>query len=143
MKMHVLRPVDPGAARVNQKEGDRKMKKLLLGMSSALLVSLYSLAAFAQDAAAAGGPAASNANDKSMAAMLAAAIAGPHRRGRTRRHRAQPGRIGQDHDPDDSRPRARRVARALRVRHRLPRVRQGLIRRPPVPSQGSTQGLRW
>jgi F-type H+-transporting ATPase subunit c len=51
------------------------MKKLLLGMSSALLVSLYSLAAFAQDAAAAGGPAASNANDKSMAAMLAAAIA--------------------------------------------------------------------
>lgn len=50
------------------------MKKLLLGASSALLVSLYTLSALAQDAAAAA-PGASNANDKSMAAMLAAAIA--------------------------------------------------------------------
>ena len=50
------------------------MKKLLLGASSALLVSLYSLSALAQEAAALA-PGASNANDKSMAAMLAAAIA--------------------------------------------------------------------
>jgi F-type H+-transporting ATPase subunit c len=50
------------------------MKKLLLGASSALLVSLYTLSALAQEAAAAA-PGASNANDKSMAAMLAAAIA--------------------------------------------------------------------
>lgn len=49
------------------------MKKLLLGASSALLVSLYSLSALAQEAATAAG--ASNANDKSMAAMIAAGLA--------------------------------------------------------------------
>ena len=51
------------------------MKKLMLGLSSALLVSLYSLAAFAQDAAAAQAPSASNAFDKSMAALIGAGLA--------------------------------------------------------------------
>lgn len=48
------------------------MKKLMLGLSSALMVSLFSLAAFAQEMH---GMAASNANDKSMAAVIAAALA--------------------------------------------------------------------
>jgi F-type H+-transporting ATPase subunit c len=48
------------------------MKKLMLGLSSALLVSLYSLAAFAQDMGATPG---SNAFDKSSWAAVAAAVA--------------------------------------------------------------------
>ncbi len=55
------------------------MKKLLLGVSSALLVSFYTVAALAQTAGqaaeTAGAGAGSNAFDKSMAAMLAAALA--------------------------------------------------------------------
>ena len=53
------------------------MKKLMLGLSSALLVSLYSLAAFAQnnDMAPAAGAAPSNASDVHMWGMMAAAIA--------------------------------------------------------------------
>lgn len=55
------------------------MKKLLLGVSTALLVSLYGVAALAQTAGqaaeTAGAGAGSNAFDKSMAALLAAAIA--------------------------------------------------------------------
>lgn len=51
------------------------MKKMMLGLSSALLVTLYSFAALAQDAAGAAPAAGSNAFDKSSYAMLAAAIA--------------------------------------------------------------------
>jgi F-type H+-transporting ATPase subunit c len=51
------------------------MKKLMVGLSSALLVSLYSLAAFAEEVATAAGPAASNAFDRSSWAALAAALA--------------------------------------------------------------------
>ena len=50
------------------------MKKLMLGLSSALMVTLYGLAAFAQEAAATAAVG-SNAFDKSSHAMLAAAIA--------------------------------------------------------------------
>jgi F-type H+-transporting ATPase subunit c len=46
------------------------MKKVMLGLSSAALVTLYSLAAFAQEAAAAG----SNANDKAAWAFVAAGL---------------------------------------------------------------------
>ncbi len=45
------------------------MKKYLLGFASALLVTFYTLAAFAQEAAPAG------TNDKAMGAALAAAFA--------------------------------------------------------------------
>lgn len=48
------------------------MKKYMLGLSSALLVTLYSFAALAQDAAAAAG---SNANDKASMSYIAAALA--------------------------------------------------------------------
>ena len=50
------------------------MKKMMLGLSSALVVSLYSLAALAQDAGAAAATG-SNQFDKSSWAMMAAAIA--------------------------------------------------------------------
>jgi F-type H+-transporting ATPase subunit c len=48
------------------------MKKVMLGLSSAALVTLYSMAAFAQDAAAAAG---SNNFDKSSWAFVAAGLA--------------------------------------------------------------------
>ncbi len=52
------------------------MKKFWLGMSSALMVMLYGVAAFAQDQAASGtGSAASNNFDKQGWAFIAAAIA--------------------------------------------------------------------
>ena len=47
------------------------MKKSVLAVSSALLVTCYSLAAFAQEAAAATG---SNTNDKASMAYMAAAL---------------------------------------------------------------------
>lgn len=46
------------------------MKKVMLGVSSAALVTLYSLSAFAQEAAAG-----SNANDKAAWAFVAAGLA--------------------------------------------------------------------
>ena len=49
------------------------MKKLMLGLSSALVLSLYSVSALAQDAAAGGS--ASNLFDRQSYAMMAAAIA--------------------------------------------------------------------
>ncbi|MDP3275839.1 MAG: ATP synthase F0 subunit C [Deltaproteobacteria bacterium] len=48
------------------------MKKVMLGISSAALVTLYSFAALAQEAAAATG---SNANDKASWAFMAAGLA--------------------------------------------------------------------
>jgi F-type H+-transporting ATPase subunit c len=49
------------------------MKKLMLGLSSALLVTMYGLSAFAQDAM--GAAAGSNQFDKSSWALVSAALA--------------------------------------------------------------------
>ena len=100
--------------------------KILMSMGAALFTMLVTATAFAQEAA--GGATAFNDRDKflGLAAGLGdrhrgvrwRARSGPRGGGGARRHRAQPGRVGQDLHADDPRPRAHRVARHLLARHR-------------------------
>ena len=71
------------------------------------------------------------------------ARSGPRGRGRARGHLAQPRRLGPHPDADDPRPRAHRVARAPRVRHRVlpprasPRAESRLGQTAPLNSSAA------